>query len=168
MPAPLQLPEDVYKRGDGRWRRECPSCGSEVNHLRRNYCVNASLQNQPCKKCSNTNNNPAGMVGSVRVAWYNSFKKSGMTRGYNWDITVEDIDALYQEQDGLCAYSGLPISWSVEGWDHSASIDRVDNDKGYLVGNIQLVHKKINMMRGSLSDEEFKELCTLIADKVKW
>ena len=168
MAATLQLPDDVYKRDDGRWCRECPSCGVEIDNLRRNYCVNASIQKQPCKRCSNTNNNPAGMVGSVRVSWYNAFMKSGLTRGYNWDITIEEIDTMYQEQDGLCAYSGLPIGWSSERWDHTASIDRIDNNNGYSMDNIQLVHKKVNMMRGTLGDEEFKELCTLIANKEKW
>lgn len=94
--------------------------------------------------------------------------KSGLTRGYLWDITVEDIDAMHQEQDGLCVYSGLPIGWSESGWDHTASIDRIDNSLGYTLDNVQLVHKEVNMMRGSLEDNRFRELCTLIADKSKW
>ena len=102
------------------------------------------------------------------MSWYTGFMKSGLTRGYVWDITIEDVDTMHQEQDGLCVYSGLSIGWSTQGWDHSASIDRIDNDKGYTVGNVQLVHKKINMMRGSLMDEEFKELCALVADRAKW
>jgi hypothetical protein len=75
---------------------------------------------------------------------------------------------MYQEQDGLCAYSGLPIGWSVVGWDHTASLDRIDNDMGYQDDNVQLVHKEINMMRGSLSTDRFKELCVLVTDKAKW
>lgn len=108
------------------------------------------------------------MVGSVRLAWYNSFYKSALTRGYIWELTPEFIDAMYDEQDGQCAYSGLPIGWSSAKWNHTASIDRIDNDKGYTEDNVQLVHKDVNMMRGSLDDQRFKELCALIADKVKW
>ena len=167
MPTPLSLPDGVYKQ-DGRWIRECPSCGISVSHARRNYCVHSSLQQQPCKKCSNVDNNPAGMIGAVRVSWFNSFHKSAVTRGYCWDITPEFVDSMYNEQDGQCVYSGLPIGWSSVGWDHTASIDRIDNDKGYTEDNVQLVHKDVNMMRGSLEDYTFKMLCLRIADKVKW
>lgn len=169
MPAPIPLPNDVYKRVDGRWCRSCPSCGSEIDHLRRNYCVNASLNEQPCKRCSNVKNHPSGMVGSVRLSWYTAFMKSGIMRGYEWSITPEFVDAIYQEQKGRCSYSGLQIGWSVSGWDHTASIDRIDNERGYTEDNVHLVHKDVNMMRGTLNNDSFLELCTLISEnKVKW
>lgn len=108
------------------------------------------------------------MVGSVRVAWYNSFHKSALSRGYKWDLTIEDIDALYNIQRGRCALSGRHIGWSEQKWDHTASIDRINNDIGYTLDNIQLVHKQINMMRGTLSIEEFIKICKTVANKVKW
>lgn len=169
MVARLPLPNDVYKRDDKRWCRVCPSCGIEVDHLRRNYCVNASLTKQPCIRCSNVSNHPSGMVGSVRVSWFNSFMKSALLRGYAWHLTPQFVDAMHQEQDGACVYSGLPIGWSSVGWGHTASIDRIDNAAHYTEDNVQLVHKKVNMMRGTLGDEEFKELCCLIAEnQSKW
>lgn len=168
MPAALEIPESVHKNQEGRWVRYCPTCSSEVTHLRRNYCIGAHNIKQPCKQCSNVSNHPSGMVGAVRFAWFESFRKSALSRGYSWDLTPEFIDVMYTEQQGKCALSGLPISWSSVGWDHSASIDRIDNDLGYFEENVQLVHKKVNMLRGSLTIEEFVKLCTAVADKVKW
>lgn len=68
--------------------------------------------------------------------------KSAISRGYSWELTPEVINEMYDEQDGLCALSGLSIGWSKIGWDHTASIDRIDNNIGYTLDNIQLVHKK--------------------------
>lgn len=168
MAFPIELPENVFKNTEGRWVRFCPKCKTEVTHLRRNYCIGAHNIEQPCKKCSNTSNNPSGMIGAVRLSWYEAFFKSAISRGYSWELTAEDINALYEEQEGLCALSGLSIGWSKVGWDHTASIDRIDNELGYSIDNIQLVHKKINMMRGSLTVDEFRELCAFVANKEKW
>jgi hypothetical protein len=103
------------------------------------------------------------MVGSVRVSWYKAFQKSAAARSLDWEITIEFVDALYEMQGGRCAFSGLPIAWSEVNWDHTASIDRIDNARGYLPDNVQLVHKEVNMMRGSLTPERFVELCSLIS-----
>jgi hypothetical protein len=168
MPFPLEVPDGVFKNEEGRWVRYCPSCNAEVNHLRRNYCIWSHNIKQPCKRCSNINNHPSGMVGAVRLAWYESFYKSALTRGYLWELTPQFINELYEEQDGLCVLSGLSIGWSKVGWEHTASIDRIDNNIGYTVENVQLVHKKINMMRGSLTIDEFLNLCSSVSDKVKW
>ena len=168
MPFPLELPPSVFKNENKRWVRFCPKCKEQVTHLRRNYCIGASLMEQPCKKCSNKTNHPSGMVGAVRLAWFESFSKSAISRGYSWNLTPEELNEMHEEQDGLCALSGLSIGWSKVGWEHSASIDRLDNDKGYFLDNIQLVHKKINMMRGSLTVDDFLELCQAVANKVKW
>jgi hypothetical protein len=108
------------------------------------------------------------MVGYVRLSWYEAFRKSAITRGYEWELFPEHINTMYEEQSGVCAYSGLTIGWDVRGWGHTASIDRIENNLGYYRDNVQLVHKEINMMRGSLSDTRFKELCHLVADKIKW
>ncbi len=169
MPYPLELPDGIHKNDENRWVRYCPTCGTEVTHLRRNYCIGSHSIKQPCKKCSNINNNPSGMVGSVRLSWYESFRKSALTRGYEWELSPEIVDTIYSEQKGRCALSDIPIGWSTVGWDHTASIDRIDNDVGYTEDNIQLVHKRVNMMRGSLPVEEFIEICHLISStKTKW
>jgi hypothetical protein len=168
MSFPLEIPNGVFKNEVGRWVRYCPVCNVEVNHLRRNYCIGSHVIKQPCKRCSNINNNPSGMLGAVRLSWYESFYKSAITRGYSWELTPEFINELYEKQNGVCFLSGLSIGWAKVGWDHTASIDRIDNNLGYIVENVQLVHKKINMMRGSLTVDEFKKLCCAVSDKVKW
>ena len=60
-------------------------------------------------------------------------------------------------------WSGLPISANSTRDLISASLDRIDNSKDYVKGNVQWVHKAINMMRGSLSVMEFVALCALVA-----
>lgn len=166
MPRSLDLPAGIFRGVDNRWYINCSVCGAVINHLRRNYCIGAHNVFQPCIRCSNISNHPSGMVGAVRVSWYNSFEKSARVRGYVWKLNPEFVDIMHQEQDGLCVYSGIPIGWEVSGWDHTASIDRIDNSVGYTESNVQLVHKEINMMRGSLEDNRFKELCYLIAGNV--
>ena len=44
----------------------------------------------------------------------------------------------------------------------TASLDRIDSTKSYNVGNVQWVHKDINFMKGSLSENKFIEYCNLI------
>jgi len=105
------------------------------------------------------------MVGKVRLAWYEAFKKSATTRGYCCEITPEAVSDLYDQQKGVCALSGLKIGWSDTGWNHTASIDRIDNNVGYTVDNIQLVDKRINMMRGTLSVSDFVDLCNSVTHK---
>jgi hypothetical protein len=168
MADSLELPADVFKGDDGRWHRECAQCGRDVDHLRRNYAVHSSLSRQPCKKCSNKNNHPSGMFGPVRVSWYESFRKSALSRGLSWDLTIEDVATLHEQQKGRCALTGMEIGWIESGWDHTASIDRIDNGFGYEMFNVQLVHKEVNMMRGSLDVDRFKELCVMVANREKW
>ena len=46
----------------------------------------------------------------------------------------------------------------------SASLDRIDNNIGYIEGNVQWVHKWINVMKGAMSNECFIFLCNKVAE----
>jgi len=48
-----------------------------------------------------------------------------------------------------------------------ASLDRIDNNKGYIEGNVQWVIKKINYMKNTLSEKNFINLCNKISEKQK-
>jgi hypothetical protein len=45
----------------------------------------------------------------------------------------------------------------------TASLDRIDSSKGYVEGNVQWVHKRINIMKNDLSDSEFIEWCRVVS-----
>lgn len=82
---------------------------------------------------------------------------------YLWD--------LYVSQDKRCSLTGYPIcfcrSYSKKN-DHrsgSASLDRINSLEGYVVGNVQWVHKHVNLMKRSLSQEEFIGIANQIAKK---
>lgn len=160
----------IYRREDGRWCKPCSLCGLEQDYLRRNYAVHSFRLNKACKACSNkiTENCHRGFHGTIRASWFNKCKVGADTRGIVWDLTIEDVWSLYEKQQGVCALSGLPIAWSPVGNCHTASIDRVDSKKGYTTCNTQLLHKDVNMMKQSFSQEQFVALCRSVADKVKW
>ena len=71
------------------------------------------------------------------------------------------------QQDRKCAYSGLDIFFSRDNIEHTmgeytASLDRVDNSLGYIVGNVQWLHKRINIMKGNMQEREFLDFCEAI------
>ena len=41
-------------------------------------------------------------------------------------------------------------------------IDRIDSSKGYVKGNVQWVHKNVNLMKGKFDQEYFIEMCKKI------
>jgi hypothetical protein len=79
--------------------------------------------------------------------------------------------ALYLAQERRCALSGNDIEFRSNIYDGtgytsgSASLDRIDSDKGYIEGNVQWVHKHVNLMKRSLSQEAFIDLAHQIAKK---
>lgn len=81
-------------------------------------------------------------------------------------ITMDDLVSQWQSQKGRCAYSGeeLKLVYKDTNWTKStASIDRVDSSKGYISGNIQWVHKKVNKLKMDFEEEDFLNWCTKIA-----
>lgn len=45
----------------------------------------------------------------------------------------------------------------------SCSIDRIDSDKGYVPGNIQLVTARTNLAKGNMNNKEFIQYCKKVA-----
>lgn len=87
------------------------------------------------------------------------------SRKIAFSIKIEDLQKQWDQQRGLCAYSGVPLHFGptrkVPG---TASLDRIDSAKGYEVGNIQWVHKDVNLAKQSLDEETFLSMVAAIAD----
>lgn len=83
-----------------------------------------------------------------------------------FDITPEYAWEIYLKQNRKCALSGMEIYFNEcmnDKTTQTASLDRKDSKQGYIVGNIQWVHKKINRMKSNLNEVEFIQLCKMIA-----
>ena len=80
----------------------------------------------------------------------------------NNTITAEELDKLYEQQDGKDYYTGLPFNSKEE-----VSADRIDCSKPYTKDNIVLTSVKINMMRHDLEIPEFIRLCGIIYEHFK-
>ena len=83
-----------------------------------------------------------------------------------WEVSKEYLWNLYnQQEEKRCALTGLPIWFGRIYYYHetTASLDRIDNKKGYIEGNVRWVLKDINMLRGDYDTEYFIQLCNLVA-----
>lgn len=100
------------------------------------------------------------------ILLWNSIKtnRSVKLKKIDFTITPDDIEALYKSQAGLCALSGYTMNLN-RGTIYSISVDRLDNSLGYVIDNIRLVCKAVNIMRNTLSDLELVAFCKKIADK---
>ena len=107
---------------------------------------------------------------SFSIRYFNNIKRRAINKNLEFDLDYEYLYELIEKQEWKCALSNLPISFKIQ-WkgeiNQSASLDRIDNNKGYTKGNVQWVHKDINFMKGSFSQLKFLNLCKLISDNSK-
>lgn len=154
-------------RAKGKYTKNCPQCNGEQAYGRYDHYQSALRGNWLCKKCGSSKNTGKGRYEDILYSWFDVKKRSARDRGYAWDLVIEDVWQMYVEQDKKCALSGLDIGWSKSGMTATASIDRIDNSEGYLVGNVQLLHKDVNFMKHHFDQDYFIEVCSKIAAKHK-
>lgn len=80
-------------------------------------------------------------------------------------ISKEYVWDLFLKQDRKCKLSGLPLHFpKTSKGSYTASLDRIDSSLGYIEGNVQWVHKDINMMKNKYENSYFINICKLISN----
>lgn len=86
-------------------------------------------------------------------------KTSAHRRVGKLEVTEEYLQELYEKQGGRDFYTGLEIPKLED-----ISVDRINNELGYIEGNLVLTTKEINMFRRDRSVDKFIELCSQVAN----
>lgn len=104
-------------------------------------------------------------VGCIPMNDIQRYKIGAKRRNKEWSIEPRYLFELFDHQQRRCAISGIPIFFSEKGMGYSgskdtstASLDRIDSHLGYVVGNVQWVHKDINKIKMDLSEDRFFDL----------
>jgi hypothetical protein len=123
-------------------------------------------KNQNCRKVrlSKTGNDAIHAILNERLLGARERSKS---KSLQFSITNEYLKELWIIQKGKCALSGLQMT-TIAGQGRiftNVSVGRVDPNKGYIIGNIQLVCMIYNQMKSDLTKEELLWFCKKLIEK---
>lgn len=98
---------------------------------------------------------------SVLNRRYSSIKCRAKSKEWKIDFEKEYLLELWNKQNGLCALSGLQMTFSKTGVcdPMNVSVDRIDSNKHYTKDNVQLVCYVLNVMKTNLPMKEFLKIC---------
>lgn len=160
----LKPTKDYYEKNPDRevWLCRC-DCGKEtmVDH--------SSLRSGRTASCGCLRREKVyrGYMDLGGQQW-SRIKHQARMRNLEVKITIEEVWEIFEKQDRKCALSGVPIelksNYIGKESNNTASLDRIDNSKGYLLDNVQWVHKTVNIMRNILPIDEFLEFCRKVTE----
>ena len=83
------------------------------------------------------------------------------------NLTLEYLKEIWETQEGKCPFTGFDLELRRYKDDSqlnikSASLDRIDNSKGYVQGNVRFVSVMFNFARNKFSDEEVIEFAQAV------
>lgn len=81
-------------------------------------------------------------------------------------VTVNDLLQIFSDQKGLCAVSGIEMTWGSGNFTAtSMSIDRIDSSVGYTKENVRLVCYQVNTFKGVWTDVDMIAMARAIVAK---
>lgn len=140
--------------------KECVKCyGSfPLNSFYKDNKRNAFFSS--CKECRKQYSKAYYVQHSERIKKYrktrqdettlSSIKRRAKRKGLDFDLDVEDV------KGNVCPVFGVElIRVSTPGAaDFSPSVDRIDNSKGYVKGNVQVLSNLANKMKANATKEQ--------------
>lgn len=103
----------------------------------------------------------------INGSFWNRTVKNAKLRNFEVSIDARYAYELFIKQDRKCALTGVLLTMSSvvrQSKQQTASLDRIDSSNGYIEGNVQWVHKDINIMKMAHSQEYFIDLCKQVAN----
>lgn len=172
-------------KGNAIYNTKC-KCGSESLVM---ACDLKLRKSKRCRSCGNLERyrkSPNKAVGPDSPNWkgtkvipkaqFTKIQYSATTRDILFEITIDDLQELWEEQKGKCVYSGRTLFFNNKSFKtkskkgkafNFASLDRIDSNKGYIKGNIQWVTQNVNLAKQSYFKEEFLDLIKDIYNHMK-
>jgi hypothetical protein len=162
------LPESVERAGEAKTKSgrviqafavQCPVCARWRPIKRKDHAL--AHAGKPCKKCSTRR--AKEIYRGFRMSWFRKYEYHAGMRNKEWGLSVDEAVDVFEQQNGRCALTGLPLTTNGPFNDITASLDRIDNSKGYTPDNVHWVHKAVNFMRGDMPLAAFVESCRAVA-----
>lgn len=170
-----KLLNDNWKDG----KLKCWHCGQWLDptefgdHPHYSYRGNKDKRCHKCKQAQNKKareayNDKVRLDKVIQSRWLGA-KKRAKDRGIPFTITKLDIRNLWQQQNGLCALSKIPMTYELDSGRiyTNVSIDQIDPNKGYTRDNVQLVCMGVNQMKADLDMPTLLFLCKSILNNYK-
>ena len=166
--------EKSGKRCDWRAICKCHNCGNDYydadqQALKRGYTKSCGCDKSKYKKITGDKNKNFKGYEEIRGKTWADIKKKASKRNISFEIDIKYAWELFLKQDRKCALSNIPIKFGRVQYrlETTASLDRIDSNKPYVKGNIQWVHKSVNLMKNDLSEEIFIGICSEISNKFR-
>ncbi len=87
---------------------------------------------------------------------------------HDFNLTLEYLESIWNLQEGICPYSKIKLILNTHSLRYpdkrfTASLDRIDSTKGYIIGNVQFVSTSINYLKAEMSHKELIEFLKIIS-----
>jgi len=92
--------------------------------------------------------------------WYIARTRS---RQKNIEFTIVKEDIIIPE---VCPILEIPLAKGDGYLPNAMSLDRVDNNKGYVPGNVRVISRKANLMKSSLTLDVLEKLIKYIKNEI--
>lgn len=94
-------------------------------------------------------------IRNYRHYIWNQCRNRARRKGIEFNLTESDIVV-----PKICPILEIPLEYGVKSnYDSSPSIDRIDNTKGYIKGNVWIISEKANKMKNSATLKELQTFC---------
>jgi hypothetical protein len=144
-----------------QWRRDNPEKAREVSH---NWATTHRDEAKRAAKEWREQNPERELDGKrrwYRENWIRLTLKAALKRaerkGIEFTITEADI-----QPPPLCPVFGIPLVVGEGrvgfGHDNSPTVDRIDDTKGYVPGNVAVISMKANVLKGRGTAEEHEAI----------
>lgn len=142
-----KLPLDCFYNNKFNVKRHCKQSECKKCNDKHRYETCTSFFNTLLQSCRSTAKNRAS---------------KGRTEAGICTVTKQDMIELYELQEGKCALSGKVMD-HIANSPHKMSIDRIDNNLGYIRSNLRIVTWQVNQAINDMSEEDFFEMCSRVA-----
>jgi len=137
--------------------RRCTIC-QQIKQLNSTCFPKRKLKNAPnfrreCRECYNENKRNNPMFWAHKIL--SGARRRSLDRGWPpCTLKAQDIWDVWPE-DFKCPVLGINLVHGVESSHNSPSLERIDNNKGYVKGNILIISSRANTMK---SDGTWQEI----------
>jgi hypothetical protein len=149
------------------WLCKC-DCGNYSSVLTYGLYKNKILSCGCTRKSKGWKKYKSKYPGELRSYIWSRMKKHAEYRNLEFSITPIEAWNLFLKQDRKCALTGIELFFvsnaAAKLGQTTASLDRIDSSRGYILDNIQWIHKDLQFMKSDFTQEEFIKYCHLVSN----